>query len=472
MAHPPINVLFLRCLMFISVTNATIVAEQIQRLPSNTGKWALAERLCNDGVVLSGNFTLKSGVQSPVYFDFRLCQSHPALFSMLVQQIAQKANELNVDIICGVPYGAVPIATCVGLCMGKPLIMCRKEAKQHGTGKLIEGVYKKGDCCVLIEDVITSGSSILETIKLLEQEGILVRNIIVCLDRQAGGVALLESLGYRVHALFTYQELLDYAVAPQSSHPLSFADRIQHAHNAVAKKLFALMERKKTNLACAADVTTKRELLALVDQVGPEICLLKTHIDIIQDFDEDLIVQLRARAEKYQFLIAEDRKFADIGSTAVHQYTGGVYKISQWADIVIAHALPGASMIEALQKNSRDDQAVLMVAEMSCAQNLIDTMYTSKAVCLAEQCAEFVAGFITQRPCAANPGFLHVRPGINAATRAGDQGQCYVTAEEAVAQGADIVIVGRGIYAASDQKRAVQAYRSAAWQAYEKRISC
>ncbi|KAJ1723773.1 orotidine 5'-phosphate decarboxylase, partial [Coemansia erecta] len=80
----------------------------------------------------------------------------------------------------------------------------------------------------------------------------------------------------------------------------------QHAHP-VAKQLFATMERKQSNLSLAADVSTKSELLEIADKVGPYICVLKTHIDVISDFDQDLVVQLQALAAKHDFLIFEDR---------------------------------------------------------------------------------------------------------------------------------------------------------------------
>lgn len=110
----------------------------------------------------------------------------------------------------------------------------------------------------------------------------------------------------------------------------TYAQRAEKHASAVARRLLALMESKRTNLAVSVDVTTKAALLRIVDAVGPYCCMIKvrsssschwrsslqTHIDIVEDFDEDLTRQLVALSERHDFVIFEDRKFADIGASA------------------------------------------------------------------------------------------------------------------------------------------------------------
>jgi uridine monophosphate synthetase len=100
----------------------------------------------------------------------------------------------NFDLICGVPYAALPMATAMSLESYIPLIIKRKEAKNYGTKKLIEGIYQKGQNCLLVEDVITSGKSLIETIAEVEQEDIKVADIVVVLDREQGGKELLKAV--------------------------------------------------------------------------------------------------------------------------------------------------------------------------------------------------------------------------------------------------------------------------------------
>lgn len=105
------------------------------------------------------------------------------------------------------------------------------------------------------------------------------------------------------------------------------------------------MATKQTNLCLAADVTNGTDLLNLAERVGPHICLLKTHVDIIEDFNDNLVKCLQAIATSHNFMLFEDRKFADIGKTVEYQYTKGIYAISSWANVVTAHSVTGKGKI-------------------------------------------------------------------------------------------------------------------------------
>jgi len=250
---------------------------------------------------------------------------------------------------------------------------------------------------------------------------------------------------------------------------LTYFERSKHCTNPTAKKLLELMEEKQTNLAFNPDVTTKKEFLKLIDQVGPEICLLKTHIDIIEDFDWDLIEQMEKLAKKHRFIIFEDRKFADIGNTALHQYQGGMYKISKWADIVNAHIIPGPGIIDGLKSiglpNSR---GLLLLAEMSSSGNLATGNYTQTAIEWAKKHRDFVIGFICQQKLTEDPEFLHLTPGVKRCASSDALGQQYNTPNKVIRESkSDIIIVGRGIFQAKNPAEEARIYRQEGWDAYQ-----
>lgn len=243
--------------------------------------------------------------------------------------------------------------------------------------------------------------------------------------------------------------------------------------NPTAQKLFSLMEKKQTNLAVAADVTTAEELFQLADAVGPEICILKTHIDILYNYDHSMPQKLRNLAEKHEFLLFEDRKFADIGNTVKHQYRDGVYHISSWADIINAHPLPGPGIIEGLKEvGMPKNRALLLLAEMSSEGNLIDSNYTNAAIDMAKAHSDFVIGFISQRKLTDCENFVHMTPGVNLESKGDALGQQYNTPQAVIGEReSDVMIVGRGIYQAKDPQREAARYREAGWLAYEERVS-
>jgi orotidine 5'-phosphate decarboxylase subfamily 1 len=242
--------------------------------------------------------------------------------------------------------------------------------------------------------------------------------------------------------------------------------------NQLTKKIFNLIEDKKTNLAVAADVKTKAELLDLAEKIGPEICFLKTHIDIITDFDWDLVIKLKELSQKYNFLILEDRKFSDIGNTSQEQYTGGLYKIIRWADIVTVHAICGAEAIKSLEdiaKNYKELRGIFLITELSCKNNLIDKKYTEKATRLAGE-NNFVSGIISQH-APDNPNFLVCTPGVSITKTSDNLGQNYNSPEYVIkTKKSDVIIVGRGIYSAHDPVAAAREYREVAWKAYQERL--
>lgn len=473
---------------------------------------SLILRLFEINALQFGTFTLKSGITSPVYIDLRLTASHPDILSDIATALLNISSHLTYDLLCGVPYTAIPFATAMSLASKTPMLMRRKDAKKHGTKRLIEGVYKPSQKCLIVEDLVTSGLSIMETASPLKDVQLQVTDVVVLLNRQQGAESNLTAEKINLHSVFTLTEMLSVLVAeskiddsvrdsvlhfiennqvvrtqPPSSPPTdttatppTYAQRAEHMRNPVGRKLLELMQTKCTNLAVAADVTTAAELLELAEAVGPHICMLKTHADILTDWSEGTGEALKQAAQRHNFLLFEDRKFADIGNTAFHQVSAGVHRIATWADIVNAHAVPGPGVISGLQKaneeaeeNGWKSMGILLLAEMSSKGNLATALpdYKTKTIEMAKEHPESVFGFISMGKIAGDD-FVYMTPGVNLEVAGDGMGQQYTSPEAVITEkGSDVIIVGRGIYRAEDKVAAAKKYRQAGWSAYQKRCN-
>lgn len=389
--------------------------------------------------------------------------------------------------------------------------MRRKEVKDYGTKKAIEGAYTRGERCLIVEDLVTSGASVAETVAPLNEAGLTCTDVVVLIDREQGAEAHLKAQGLKLHAAFKLTHMLDVlvrhgkadqatadrvrafiaanqtvaavagasaAAKTSSTSPLrprlTYEERSKMAKCAMARRCLELMARKKTNLSIAADVATADEMLKLADAVGPYVCVFKTHVDIFDKWDKSIADKLTALAEKHDFLIFEDRKFADIGNTVVSQYEGGVYRIADWSHLTNAHLVPGPGIIDGLkQVGLPKGRGLLLLAEMSSKGTLAQGEYTKAVAAAAEASPDFCMGFISVNPASwptgpGNPGLIHMTPGVQLAAGGDALGQQYLTPQKVIGEnGSDVIIVGRGVIKASDPAKAAAEYREAGWKAYE-----
>lgn len=169
---------------------------------------ALSLALYEIGAIRLGNFTLHSGRRSPIYIDLRLLVSFPAVLKQVAEAYQPLLDHCQYDVLAAYPYAALPIGTAIALQSGRSLIYPRKTAKGYGTGKLVEGVWTVGQTAVVIEDLITSGDSILQAIAALKAAGLQVRDAVVLIDREQTGREVLAQNGYQLHAVLTINQLL------------------------------------------------------------------------------------------------------------------------------------------------------------------------------------------------------------------------------------------------------------------------
>ena len=123
--------------------------------------------------------------------------------------MAQAVSRCRADRIAGIPYAGLPLAVATSLAGNVPLIYPRREEKAYGTRKRIEGLHEPGEQIVVIDDIITDGASKFEAIRPLEEAGLVVKDLVILIDREQGGRERLAAKGYTLHAVLTITRCLD-----------------------------------------------------------------------------------------------------------------------------------------------------------------------------------------------------------------------------------------------------------------------
>ena len=381
----------------------------------------MIDELINKNIIQEGKFTLKSGETSNIYINLKKVISYPQLHLKLCSEIIKTVNPNN-DLICGTPYGAVSFTSYISISGNIPMIFLRKEQKDYGTNKLIEGEFIEGQTVTLIEDVTTTGNSVIESARKLEEHGLIISQIITIFSRSDN-----KHLMYR-------------------DIPIEYLYHIDDIQG--DKTVTDIMKEKKTNICLAADVTTIEELLKLIKLVGKHICILKVHSDIILDFYKDYEYNkdlFNKSKKKYNFKIWEDRKLADIGyimNKQVHAY------ISEWADIISVHPIAGMKSLSAIK-----DIDIILIGEMSSEDHLMNTSYQEEVIKISEQ-SDNIIGIVCQHKMSDR--LLNIVPGISFDRVNDQQGQKYSTPKDK--DFADIYVIGRDIYESDDPKTSILNY--------------
>src|SRR2546425_4375934 len=168
----------------------------------------LPKILVHTGALKFGMFTLSGGKLGSYYLDLRVLPSFPDAFQTAIDLLAEKAKAIGgVQKIAGIPTGGLPWASVLAFSMSKPLVYTRKEVKLHGRERKVEGVLASGDKVLLIDDVITSGKNLLAGLQSLRDEGGVVEDALVLVDREEGGTAHLEKSGVKLHSVVRISEI-------------------------------------------------------------------------------------------------------------------------------------------------------------------------------------------------------------------------------------------------------------------------
>ncbi|KUK75261.1 MAG: Orotate phosphoribosyltransferase [Methanobacterium sp. 42_16] len=167
----------------------------------------LISLLKDNNVIKFGKFTLSSGRESDYYVDMKKAITDPQILSQVSKIISQLISDDDIDRVAGPALGAVPIATAVALHAGIPMLMIRKAQKDYGTSQLIEGELKTGDKVIVVEDVTTTGHSLLKAVRAVQDNGGVVERTFVVVDREEGAVEELKKQGITLEPLVSISEV-------------------------------------------------------------------------------------------------------------------------------------------------------------------------------------------------------------------------------------------------------------------------
>ena len=180
------------------------------------GEEEFSDVLLRTGSLKFGTFKLASGMLSSYYVDLRLIPSDPEAFRRVInfyRTVVEPKLAKQVQRLAGIPTAGIAYAAVLAFDLSKPFLYVRKETKEHGRGRRIEGLLQPGDKVLVLDDVVTTGKNIIEAVEAIRAEGGVVEDAIVLLDRQQGGERNLRKIGVKLHAFTTMRRIADRLVA-------------------------------------------------------------------------------------------------------------------------------------------------------------------------------------------------------------------------------------------------------------------
>jgi len=173
-------------------------------------KAELCEIIVKIGALKFGAFTLSSGILSPYYIDLRIVPSFPDAYQKVENIFSEMAkNDVGLDKfkrIAGIPTAGVPFASVLAYNLSKPFLYVRKEEKTHGRERRVEGMLHPGDKVLLVDDLITKGTNLVNATEAVKAEGGVIEDVLVLIDREEGGKKTLNKLGISLHSLMQMSE--------------------------------------------------------------------------------------------------------------------------------------------------------------------------------------------------------------------------------------------------------------------------
>jgi uridine monophosphate synthetase len=270
---------------------------------------------------------------------------------------SELVNETPAVKLMPIPMGGLPLGNYLSFAKCIPQVMIRDKPKAHGTKNIIEGIYSDKDEFIIIEDVITSGTSVKESLQNLFDYGItnLKYKAALCICNRASleKLDILNrscNISIPIYSIFTLKEIEDYLVRYNLFAPINyFANQYKFSN-----ELYKLATIKKSNIILSCDFMNDKEIISMIDRIGNKIVAVKLHLDTVKINNEEnnnnyyqlFIDKLKELKQKHNLLIIEDAKFADIETIMYEKIYASRMIINKIADAITIHAVAGLSILE------------------------------------------------------------------------------------------------------------------------------
>lgn len=445
---------------------------------------------------------LKSGAVSTVYVDMRELSLEPELLGHAARALLDAIPAaLQYDYVAGLPLGGIPLAVALGLQHRRGVLLLRKTPKAHGTGRVVEATLTARARVLLVDDVITSGSTVRETLELLADEPVDVVGLACLVNRTESASPVVPGTAVPVFHVFTLNDLLQTpppevpqlspgAVADlldsmppvpgateasnwaaffanrQPGLPKGLVARAAQTENLYARALWASAFLKHSNLCFSADHPDPARCANAIVAVAPHVAAIKLHDQVYDPDALRYVIVPALRSVAHSTFIISDRKLADIANTCALQLAR--HPLRGLMHLCTVHTVAGPGVLGVLGDRCLN---ALLIAEMSSEDSGASV---ARACEFARAHPTSVCGFVCQdrNRCDAGDGLVYMTPGVRADADQDHLDQRYRSCRHAIlAQRNDFVIVGRGIYETPDPARSAATYRERAWNALLERFN-
>lgn len=379
----------------------------------------LLSKLFEAGVFTLDSIVLKSGKKSPYYCDFRKLVSQPELYKDVIEFCVDRINKLGLEYkhFACVPIGSLPYTTSIANNMNKSFVIPRTETKKYGNKCSIEGNLQVGDEVVVIEDVVTTGASVLETVNTLKNSGAVVNHIICLFDREEEGEPMIKNKDINFHSLLNLNDFIKFLEINQLTDNLHLEQLKFHLEkykkiqlelyennntdlkgqarkeklnqdykllvsSPFNRKLLNIINEKHTSLCLSLDVNSWKLGKTILEKCAPYICMVKLHLDLIKDWNSESTDEILKLAETHKFLILEDCKLDDTPVIIERKVYDGTHQFGNWVDAITINTLNFKANNEILSRSNRkkrdnkQDLVVIPVGQYNVIDSLVDKNYS------------------------------------------------------------------------------------------------